>query len=370
MASLHGSTRRSVLSGLWKPVGVLILARLFMGGALYVYQHVTHRFVINNWDGGWYVYAAQHGWPHKVLSGLGDAGQDTLAFFPGFPVVIRVVHFILPVTWIRAGEVAAFLAQVAMVIGLWVLTREVWEEQVADRSVILLCFFPAAFIFPIMYSEPMLIAAGCACILALRRRWWVAAGLAAAVGGITRVVGLALVACCAWEAYQAIRTRREWRSLAAVILAPLGVIAWFAYLWASTGDRNAWLDTERNGWAQHSTFLAIPRLIRTVLHDHPAQPNDFLPLLATVLALVLLIALIHSRAPGTLIVYSAAVLLISATSVNPSGIRFRFVMTAFPLVMVMGYRLKGNVYALVLAGSSMLMTSMMVVTLTGASLIP
>jgi hypothetical protein len=370
MVRLHGGTRRSVPAALWKPVAVLVLARLFMGGAMYVYQHVTGQFVINNWDGGWYVYAAEHGWPHRVLTGLGDAGQDTLAFFPGLPAIIRIVHFVLPLNWIRAGEVAAFLTQVAMVIGLWLLTRDVWGHEVADRAVILLCFFPAAFIFAMMYSEPLLIAAACFCILALRRRWWIVAGLAAAIGGLTRVVGLALVACCIWEAYWAIRTRREWRSLSSVVLAPLGVVGWFAYLWASTGDRNAWLDTERNGWAQHSTFLAIPRLIKAVLHDHPAHPNDFLPLISTILAVVLLIVLIHSRAPGVLIVYAVAVLLISATSVNPSGIRFRFVMTAFPLIMVMGYRLRGDAYALVVAASSILMTSMMVVTLTGATLIP
>src|SRR6202008_2168970 len=63
------------LKQLWKPVAVLVAVRLARGPALYVYQHVTKHFVVNNWDGGWYVYAAQHGWPHQVLTGLGNAGQ-------------------------------------------------------------------------------------------------------------------------------------------------------------------------------------------------------------------------------------------------------------------------------------------------------
>jgi hypothetical protein len=348
------------LKRLWKPVSVLLFARVVMLAGLYVYQHVLHRFVVNNWDGGWYIYAAQHGWPHKVLPGFGDSAQDTLAFFPGFPTAIRVVHFVLPVSWTRAGEGAALLTQIAMVIGLWILTRDIWGTEVADRTIVLFCFFPGAFIFAILYSEPMLIALACLCLIAMRRRWWLIAGLAASLGGATRVVGLALVACCAWESWQAIRQRREWRSLRAVLLSPLAVVGWFAYLWASTGDKYAWFDTEKNGWAQKSSIMAIPHLVQAVLHDRPAQPNVVVPFLSTLIAVVLFALLIKVKAPALLVVYAAAVLLISAT----------FVMTAFPLIMVLGYKLKGDVYALVVAASAVLMTSILVVTMTGATLIP
>lgn len=370
MTAVRGLYRRSAWQPLWKPVAVLIVARLVMGGVLYVYQHVQQKFVVNNWDGGWYVYAAEHGWPHHVVRLYFSKGQDALAFFPGLPFLIRVVHFVLPLSWIRSGEVAAFLTQVAMVIALWVLTRDVWGADVADRTVVLMCFFPGAFIFAIMYSEPLLIAASCLCIFALRRRWWLVAGGAASVGTITRVVGVALVVCCAWEAFWAIRKQRQWRSLISVVIAPTGIIAWFAYLWASTGDEKAWFDTEKYGWVQQNTVLAIPRLVRSVLHTHPAQINEILPLFSTIVAIVLLIALIHSRAPGSLIILSVIELALAAVSVNPSGIRFRFAMAAFPLIMVLGYRLKNDYYAVFVAISAMLMAVILVVTMTGATLIP
>lgn len=364
--------RRWAVAGvaLWRPLAILIAARVAMGLAMFVYSHVTHEYHINPWDGGWYVYAAQHGWPHHVQPGTGNEAQDTLAFFPGLPTVIRVVHFLVPISWERAGEAGAFLTQVAMVAGFWLLTREIWGRTVADRAVVAMCFFPGAFILAIMYSEPLLIACGAFCMLALRRERWILAGLFAAAGTATRVVGVALVACCAWESYRAIRRERRWTSLVAVALAPTGIVAWFLYLWASTGARLAWLDTERNGWAQHSTLMAIPRLITSVLHKHPADPNDVLALASTVLGLVLLVALIVSRAPSVLTVYSVVVLAISATSVNPSGIRFRFVMTAFPLVMVIGRYLKDAAFSAAIAASAVVMSAMLVVTLTGYSLIP
>lgn len=341
-----------------------------MAAGLYVYQHVTKLYVINNWDGGWYVYAAQHGWPHHVLGGFGNKAQDTLAFFPGLPFVIRIVHFVLPLSWIRAGEVAAFLTQIAMVAGVWLLAKDTWGEPVADRSVVLLCFFPGAFVLAIMYSEPLLIAAAAFCILALRhQRWWLA-GVFGAIATATRVTGLALLLCCAWEAFVVIRADRRWISLVSVLLTPAGIVGWFLYLWALTGARLAWLDTERHGWAQHTTVMAIPHLITAVLHHRPADMNEVLPLVGTGLAVILLVMLLWSRAPAVLSIYAIAVLVESATSVNPSGIRFRFVMTAFPLLMVLAYRLKDAAFSVAVAGSAVVMSAIMVVTLTGATLIP
>lgn len=350
---------------LWRPLAVLLSARLAMWAAVFVYSHVFHRYAFNLWDGGWYVQAAQKGWPHHVLPGFGGPAQDTLAFFPGFPTVIRVVHFLVPVSWTTAGRVAAFLSEVAMVTGVWMLARDVWGRQVADRGIVAVCFFPGAFILDMMYSEPLTIAAAAFCLLALRRRQWLLAGVMGAVGTATRVVALALVVACAWEAFRAIRDDRDWMSLSSVVISPAGIVGWFLYLWASTGDAMAWLHTERNGWAQHSTLTAIPDLIRSVLHTHPAQMDEVLALASTVLGVVLLVVLIASRAPSVLTVYSVVILALGAASVNPSGIRFRFVLTAFPLVLVAARYLKDAAFAVVVSFSSLLMGVILVITLMG-----
>lgn len=355
---------------LWRPFAILVAARLAMWAAIFTFSHLFHRYALNPWDGGWYVLAAKQGWPRHVLTALGDHGQDTLAFFPGFPTVIRAVHFVAPLSWTRSGEVAAFLTEVAMVAGVWLLTRDVWGDAAADRGVVAMCFFPGAFVLAMMYSEPLTIACAAFCLLALRRRLWVLAGVLAAVATITRVIGVALVVVCAWEAFQAIRRNREWRSLSAFVLSPLGIIAWFAYLWVSTGDRMAWFDTEKHGWAQHTTVAAIPDLVRSVLHTHPAQVGEVLALASTGLAVILLIVLVVGRAPWSFVIYSAAVLVVAATSVNPAGIRFRFLWTAFPLVVVVGRYLKDAAFSVVVAASSVVMGVILVVTLMGPALIP
>jgi hypothetical protein len=215
----------------------------------------------------------------------------------------------------------------------------------------------------------LLIAAACASILALRRRYWVAAGVLAAVATAVRPNGVALIACCAWEAFIAIRYRREWRSLASVVIAPAGIVGWFAYLWASTGSATAWLQTERGGWKEHESLGAVVKLVQHVAKTGFTYPNYYVPLLATGVAAVLLVILIKAKPPGVFLVYTGVVLVMSIMS-TALGLRPRYVMTAFPLIMALGYRLRGNLYALTVAGSAMLMTGFLLVTVTTSVLVP
>lgn len=195
------------------------------------------------------------------------------------------------------------------------------------------------------------------------------AGLAGAVATATRPNGIAVVACCAWEAFVAIRSRREWRSLVSVVLAPLGAVAWFAYLWASTGSLMAWYQTERGGWNEHESPTAVFKLAHAVAKSGFVDPNAYVPLVGAIVALLLLILLVQSKPPGVLVVYSVVVLAMSVMSTK-LGLRPRFVMTAFPLIMVLGYRLKGSWYALTAAASATLMTGLLMISVTTLALVP
>jgi Gpi18-like mannosyltransferase len=355
-----------------KPVGILCISRAVALAVLYLNRSVTNQqqpLLIGKWDVGWYLQAARHGWPQQVAQAHGLVVPSTLAFFPGFPFLIRVVHALTPLGWGGSAALANLVAEIAMVIAFWYLTRDIWGGVAADQATVLLCFFPGAFIFSLAYSEPLLLAAACGSILALRRHQWVLAGVLAAVATATRPNGVALVACCAWEAFIAIRARREWGALWSVVLAPAGIIAWFAYLKASTGSWAAWFQTERGGWDERESPTAIVKLIHYVARYHFQYPNYYVPLFGTAVAVLLLILLIQARPPGVLLVYTGVVLGLAFMSTT-LNLRPRFVLTAFPLIMVLGYRLKGNLYALTVAASATLMTGLLIVSVTNTVLVP
>ena len=328
-----------------------------------------HRFDrLAAWDGGWYILAAQHGWPHAVPLSAGFPAFSTLAFFPAFPLSIRAVHA-LGLGWIAAGFLTSLVFQVAMVILLWQLVKEVWGESVADRGMMLFLFSPGALALALIYSEPMLFAAAAACLLALRRRWWVIAGLSAAVGTAVRPVGVALIACCIWEAVRAIRSDRDWSSLAAPVLAPLGIASWMGYLWAHTGSPFIWSKAEK---AWDDTFDPLTLIKRYFFHEvtHTGQHLPrFLPVTGAVFCIAALVLLWKAKGPAMLVVYSAVVVFIAASS-KIVGLRPRLVETAFPLVLVFGYWLKGTVYTVVLACSGAVLGGLLFLTLVSPRFIP
>jgi len=370
-----------LFGGYWKPVAMLAASRALMLFVVYVTRYVPsapvvggtgvsgHRFArLAAWDGGWYLTAAQHGWPHAVPIAGGWPAYSTLAFFPAFPFVIRALAFI-GFSYLVAGLLAALIFQVAMAVLLWMLVKEIWGEAVADRGMLLFLFGPGAVVFTLIYSEPMLLAASAACLLALRRRWWVAAGVLAAIGTAVRPVGVALVGVCIWETVKAIRSDREWRAIFAPLLSPIGVIAWTAYLWAYTGDPFIWSKAEKAWDDSFDPFTLITRFFRTeVTHTGQRLPH-YLPVAGALFCLVALVLLVKARPPAALVVFSVIVVFISVSS-RIVGLRPRLIETAFPLVFVFGYWIKGTLYSVLLACAAVSLGALLFLTLASTRFIP
>ena len=303
---------------------MLAASRLVMLGVVYVSRYVSSPIVggipagnrfdrLAAWDGGWYIAAAQHGWPHAVPVSNGFPTFSTLAFFPAFPLAIRAIAF-AGIPWIVAGALVALVCQVVMAVLIWQLAKEVWGEAAADRGLLLFLFGPGAVAFSLIYSEPMLLAAAAACLLALRRRWWVVAGLSAAIGTAVRPVGVALVVCCVWEAVSVCRSEKQWRPLLAPLMAPLGILSWTVYLWAHTGNPFIWSQAEKAWDDSFDPFTLIKRFFfHEVTHQGQRLPH-FIPVVGALFCLLALVLLVRARVPATLVVYSVLVFAIAVSS--------------------------------------------------------
>jgi len=71
-------------------------------------------------------------------------------------------------------------------------------------------------------------------------------------------------------AVYAIRLRREWRSLLAPLLSPVGIVAFFCFLWVRTGNPLAWYVTQREG-------LAGGGLGSGIYHEVSGVPSHRIP---------------------------------------------------------------------------------------------
>ena len=224
---------------------LLILAAWYGSAVIYGHGHPwTWHFLFK--DAGSYLGIAEHGYPVKLrFPWTGGPVAGRAAFFPLFPLLIRLASHLTGGDYAIAGLTVSILAGTASAVGVWALAARVRDHRVADRAVVLYCFFPGAMTFGMLYSEPLAVALGAAALLALVKRRWLLAGIIGAVGTAERPTLIVLTVVSGVAAAQAIWIRREWRALLAPALTPLGVLAFFGYLGHRYHDYAFWFQAEK-----------------------------------------------------------------------------------------------------------------------------
>ena len=223
-------------------------------------------WTLDRWDGHWYRMVARGG--YLLVPGR----QSDPAFFPLYPIMLRVVHA-AGVGWGVAGPL---LSNLALLLGLWLfyqLTREIFSEPLARRATIYLAIFPLSYVFSMSYPESVVLVFLIAAPLAARRgRWWLAA-LCAGAAALARPEGLFLalpLAEIAWRQRQKLTPTRRGAAFTAV-LAPVAAIASYSlYLATVLHDPLAWSQAER-AWGRRfrlgGVYEAFAHLPATVGHE-------------------------------------------------------------------------------------------------------
>jgi hypothetical protein len=295
------------------------------------------------WDSGFYVSVAEHGYNLFWVTLHGSMRQNTTAFFPGYPLAIRLVGSLLGWTGLTYRGAAWALNGGCGLAALFVVAtavRHYYPEPVAVRTAQAVALFPGSAVLVFTYAEGLFLLLATSCVLAvLKRRWWLA-GLAALAAGGTRANGVYLAVLLGLVALHAIWTRRDWLSLVAPALAPLGFAGYLGWLWWTTGRWDEWFAVERYGWRQRNDFGA--ETIRVLTGPHPLDSGLLVLQLVGVGFLVVvgvLAAVRKVKLPGTLLLY-AAVMVLPLVAASRVGLRPRFLLPAFPLMLVVAQALR------------------------------
>src|SRR5215831_1232639 len=284
-------------AGAW----ALILAAWLVASAVYGPMSWERYFWYD--DSGYYGALARYGYG-SADPALPGSHPTRAAFFPLYPALIRLMMF-LTGNVIVAGLVVQVLVGAASAVAVWSLASHVYGHRVADRAVLLYCAFPGAFVLGIMYSDALAILLAAGCLLAVLRRRWLLAGLLALLAGATHSTMIVLAPVLGVAAVHAIWTRRDWRSLLAPALAPLGTLAYFAYVAPKFHDYLFYFHIERSRWNVHVDWGAREWSVLTWsfpgVHQYPWQ---FGLLVATFwIALIGIVLLIAARAPWPVTLY-------------------------------------------------------------------
>jgi hypothetical protein len=142
------------------------------------------------WDAQWYIHIAQRGYWNE---------QPT-AFFPLYPLLIKVAALLSGQHWLFAAVLVSNLGSLAAIVGVGLLAaHEDSSEAAAWRAVRVMLAYPLAFFLVAPYTEGLFLGFAALALYAGRRGIWGWAALWAFLAGLTRPTGIILVPALAWE---------------------------------------------------------------------------------------------------------------------------------------------------------------------------
>ena len=254
--------------GRWYPAGVwaralgvygVVLAVLLVVSWQVVARYTEHapgvppvevsgRWFWDGWvryDAGWYTLIADGGYSYR------PGHQSSVAFFPGYPSVVRAVSGLVGNTAL-AGIVVTIACGAAALVVYHGWCRERLRPQAASAALLCLALYPYAFyLYGAVYAEALFLLCALVAFAAFERDHLVLAGLAGAAASATRFVGLAVaiglvVGVAERRGVHRAAGGRRWRDRvdlsglrphdAWVLLAFAGFAGWMAFLWYRYGD--------------------------------------------------------------------------------------------------------------------------------------
>jgi hypothetical protein len=291
-------------------------------------------------DGGHYTAIAAHGYTYP-------AGQlahaSVFSWFPAYPAVIDSIAWLPGVTIVGAGLVVTAVAGLAAAWGLTALGLKLTgDPRISLLMVAIWAVAPSSTVLSMMYAEALFCALAIWALVALVSRRWLTAGLLSLAAGTVRSTALAVIlticAAALIAVIQAVRARQPftqwWRPLAAVLIAPLGLLGYLGYVALATHRLDGWFWVEKH--TCHMIFdwgTSTLRVARGTLLDAPAV-DDVLVVGALSAAVLLMLWSLTERIPVYLHVYTIVVVILTlTTSANWISSKPRFLLPAVLLAL-------------------------------------
>ncbi|MFI8086724.1 glycosyltransferase family 39 protein [Streptomyces sp. NPDC086080] len=176
-----------------RALGLLVLVLWSEARGTNAYTLLTAR-----WDALWYTRVAGLGYGYEVRLPNGDV-HSNLAFFPLFPWLERLVAAVSPLSYADGGFLVSVLASLCAAWGIFAVADHLYGRRAGVYTVLLWAALPVGIVQSMAYSESLFTALAAWSLYAVLTGRWVTAGVLAGLAGLTRPVGLAVVAAV-WAA--------------------------------------------------------------------------------------------------------------------------------------------------------------------------
>jgi Gpi18-like mannosyltransferase len=325
----------SVLIG----IQTLSLQTSFLGGGLSSYLSNPYIYPFINFDGEHYLSLVQKGYE-----------QYTYFYFPGYPIVVRIMSDLLGNTFYSqsvAGIIISFISFVFAVIGLKKLLVLDKLTNIFSSVLLVLLLFPTSYYFASYYTESLFLALSVWSFYFARNKNWLIAGLFGLFATATRITGIALLPALIVEWYIS-KENMKLSTIIGMLLIPLGLVFYMLYLQITTSDALVFMRSLGDvfGEQRAGAFVLFPQVFyRYIVKILPNitwgyLPNVYTTILEFVVAslFLFLIWISYQKQRLSYFVYVASMYVISTVSGSFSSLP-RYVLVMFPIFFLMAHYL-------------------------------
>lgn len=233
--------------------------------------------IVTNWDGQWYWDIVQHGYPGSALDAAGEPTQTSLAFYPLYPTLCRILTQATGLGFEVVAPTLSLLLGAAAFMVLYRLMADVAGRTRALLGVAALSCFVSAPILQAAYTESLALALVALTLLLIRRQHYAWAVLPILLLGLTRNITLALVPVVALHWYCRARAARIGQAPrprhAAIVMVLVACVAataeWPMLAALITGEPGAYATTLK-AWPGFTSSPLHPPLLDLVRDAGPA----------------------------------------------------------------------------------------------------
>ncbi|MET9394976.1 hypothetical protein ABZY20_31970 [Streptomyces sp. NPDC006624] len=340
-----------------RALGLLVLVLWSAARDKSAYTLLTAR-----WDALWYVRVAELGYGYEVRLPNGDV-HSNLAFFPLLPWLERLVAAVTPLSYADGGFLVAVAASLAAAWGIFAVAEHVYGRRAGVCAVLLWAVLPVGIVQSMAYSESLFTALAAWSLYAVLTGRWVTAGTLALLAGLTRPVGLAVVAAVwAGAVSSCVRTGRADRPPGApdparalprtddtprtplgafgarralgMLLAPLGTAGYVLWVGHRTGKGTLGYLEVQAGWRNgFDGGYAFARFVAEKFTSFPSALAGAGLIVGVASVVWLYVSGVRGRQPLPLLVYTGVVTALALCASSYFGSKPRLLMPAFPLLL-------------------------------------
>ncbi len=310
-----------------------------------------------NFDGVHYLGIAKQGY----------FADFTQAFFPLFPLTLRWLNLALG-NLLISGLIISHLSFYLALLILYRLVCFDFSKTIAHRTLIFLLLFPTSFFFASIYSESLFLLLVVASFYFMRTQHQSAAILFAALATSTRLVGIFILPALILEKHHQLKKSKKHPTqllpYLPILLSALGLLLYMYFLHQHYSDALYFLHAQPAFGAQRSAdrlillYQVIYRYLRMITTVSPFSVLFYTVAQEFLLSVIFItLSLISFKKLRPSYALFSILSLITPTLTGTFSSMPRYILTAFPLFILLGSLKPSLLTRTIITGSAILLAA-------------